>query len=76
MYNWFEVVSRGQTLDGLFRRESGHARLGLRCLKGKEVGAVFFDFRKALAFDSVPHHALLDLEPGNLLVNSLLSGRK
>ena len=44
----------------------------------KEVGAVFFDFRKA--FDSVPHHALLEnLRVDSLLVkwiHSYLSGRK
>ena len=48
--------------------------------RGKEVGPVPFDFRKA--FDSVPHHTLLEklnLRVDGLLVkwiHSYLSGRK
>ena len=49
--------------------------------RGKEVGAVVFDFRKA--FDSVLHHALLEklenLRVDSLLVkcmHSYISGRK
>ena len=49
--------------------------------KSKEVGAVFFDFRKA--FDSVPHRTLLakldDLQVNHLLIqwiHSYLSKRK
>ena len=55
-HNWFQFMDTGKEV-GAARLETTHNWFQFMDT-GKEVGAVFFDLQKA--FDSVPHHALLD----------------